>query len=78
MDFFTAIASYLIIWWISLFLVLPIGVTTQSEDGNIVKGSVKSAPANMNFKKKMIMASLVALVLWAILIILSFLNIVKF
>ncbi len=77
MDIFTAIASYLIIWWISLFLVLPIGVTTQQEDGNVVKGSVKSAPANLNFKKKAIMATIVAFVIWSVLLALVLFKIIK-
>jgi predicted secreted protein len=77
MDPFTAIASYLILWWIALFLVLPIGVKTQEESGNVVKGSVKSAPANLNFKQKMLMASLLALGFWIILLLLTFFKILK-
>ncbi len=77
MDIFTAIASYIIIWWISLFLVIPIGLKTQEEAGEIVKGSVKSAPANLQIKKKMLWASILAFVFWSILIILNIFNIVK-
>lgn len=77
MDIFTAIASYIIIWWISLFLVIPIGLKTQEEDGNVVKGSVKSAPANLQIKKKMIWASILAFVFWALLLLFSFMKFIK-
>jgi predicted secreted protein len=39
-----AIAIYFVIWWTTLFAVLPIGVRTQSEAGEIVPGTPASAP----------------------------------
>ena len=39
-----AISMYLVIWWIVLFAILPIGVHTQSDDGNITPGTAESAP----------------------------------
>lgn len=67
MDIITAVASYFIIWWLALFMVLPIGAKSQIEDGNIVKGSAKSAPINPQIAKKLIWASILAFVFWVIL-----------
>ena len=44
-----AIAVYFIIWWTVLFAVLPIGVRTQGEEGQIVPGTPESAPARPRF-----------------------------
>ena len=39
-----ALAIYAIIWWIVLFAILPIGVRTQEEEGDVSPGSAESAP----------------------------------
>lgn len=44
MSLVSAIAIYFVIWWISLFAILPIGLRTQAEDGNVTLGTVASAP----------------------------------
>ncbi len=77
MDVLTAIASYLIIWWLALFMVLPIGAKSQIESGEVVKGSAKSAPINPQIKKKLIWASLLALVFWGIFQICVFYSLSK-
>ncbi|MGE3780396.1 MAG: DUF1467 family protein [Pirellulaceae bacterium] len=38
------IALYFVIWWTTLFAVLPFGVRTQSEAGEVVPGTPGSAP----------------------------------
>lgn len=53
LGFFT----YLILWWILLFLVLPWGVTSQS-DGQ--PGWDKGAPKNPNLKLKFLITSVLA------------------
>lgn len=45
MGFFTAFAIYFIIWWITLFALLPVGLRTQAEERDVVLGTVASAPA---------------------------------
>jgi predicted secreted protein len=40
-----AIAIYFVIWWTLLFAVLPFGVRTQGEAGEVVPGTPSSAPA---------------------------------
>jgi predicted secreted protein len=41
-----SIGVYFIIWWTVLFAVLPLGVRTQAEDGEIVRGTPESAPTH--------------------------------
>jgi predicted secreted protein len=41
----TGIAVYFLIWWIALFAVLPWGVRSQQENGEVVHGSDPGAPS---------------------------------
>lgn len=41
----SAIAIYFVIWWIGLFAILPWGIRSQLEEGDVVKGSDPGAPA---------------------------------
>jgi predicted secreted protein len=47
----SAIAIYFVIWWITLFAVLPFGVRTQAEAGDVVPGAPASAPEKTSFLK---------------------------
>lgn len=58
MSLVSALAIYFVIWWTVLFAVLPWGVRTQAEQGEIVPGSVPSAPARMRFLRIIVGTSL--------------------
>ena len=45
MNPISAAAVYFIIWWVTLFAVLPLGLKTQAEAGEVVPGTHESAPA---------------------------------
>ena len=64
MGWATGIAVYIVIWFISLFTVLPIGAR-RSE--NPLPGTVESAPDDPRLKLKFLLASGIAAVLWLIL-----------
>lgn len=44
MNWITLLALYFLIWWTVLFVVLPIGMRSQSEDNDVVLGTDPSAP----------------------------------
>ncbi|MEP2945875.1 MAG: DUF1467 family protein [Lentilitoribacter sp.] len=60
MGFGTYFAIYFIMWWISLFLVLPFSGKSQAEEGEVVLGTTKSAPANLKVLRIVVMNSIVA------------------
>jgi predicted secreted protein len=67
MGWLTGIAIYFTIWWVSLFAVLPLGVRhDQINDDKSKDGLVASAPITHDLKKKLVMNSIVAAVLWLI------------
>ncbi|MBL8573283.1 MAG: DUF1467 family protein [Hyphomicrobiaceae bacterium] len=66
MQISTLLAIYFVMWWITLFTILPIRVRTQEEAGEVVPGTTASAPAQPMLLKKMLWTTLVSAVLFAI------------
>ena len=63
-----AIALYFIIWWITLFAMLPIGVRTSEEAGEkTAPGNAESAPHMPNLLPKMVATTVVATIVFAVL-----------
>ena len=60
-----AIAIYVIIWWIVLFAMLPIGVRTQAEEGEVALGTAESAPHRPRLLAKMLATTVVASLVFA-------------
>lgn len=54
------LALYFVIWWILLFAVLPFGVRSQVESGDVVKGSEPGAPALPALREKAIWTTFVS------------------
>jgi predicted secreted protein len=63
MPIYSILAVYFIIWWLVLFMVLPFGVRTHAEQGDVVLGTTPSAPANLNLVRKMIITSAISAVI---------------
>jgi predicted secreted protein len=56
----SAIAIYFIMWWVVLFAVLPWGVRSQHETGDVHPGSDPSAPAVPHLGRKVVATTIVA------------------
>ncbi|HEY8381667.1 MAG TPA: DUF1467 family protein [Microvirga sp.] len=54
------VALYFVIWWIGLFAVLPFGIRSQTEVGEVVAGSEPGAPAAPALREKVIWNTLLA------------------
>jgi predicted secreted protein len=61
-----AAGLYFVVWWTSLFAVLPFGVRSQVERGEVTAGSDPGAPALPALKEKAIWTTLVAAVVFLI------------
>lgn len=60
-----AIAIYVVIWWIVLFAMLPIGVRSQEEEGEVAPGTAESAPHQPRLLAKMLATTVVASIVFA-------------
>lgn len=66
MSFTFGLAIYFIMWWLTLFAVLPFGLRTQDEAGDIVPGTPESAPARPRIMRVFLINTLVSSVVFAI------------
>jgi predicted secreted protein len=68
MAWSTAAAIYFLIWWLVLFCTLPIGVRNAAEDGVAVEaGNDPGAPTVIGMKFKLILTTIIASILFAVL-----------
>ena len=66
MPWITIVAEYFICWWITLFIVLPIGLKTQADENEVVVGTAKSAPAHFRFLRVFLMTTALSAVIYAV------------
>ena len=66
MSYVLAAALYFVIWWMVLFAVLPFGVKSQFEAGDVVPGSEGAAPQKPMLLKKAGITTVIAIILFAI------------
>ena len=65
MPITTALAIFFLIWWVVLFAVLPWGIRSQPEGGEIVPGTDPGAPAIPNLRRKLLWTTLVSAAIFA-------------
>ena len=66
MSITLGIATFFIIWWTTLFAVLPFGLRTQGEDGEVVPGTPASAPTRPRLARIFLINTGVALVVFGV------------
>ncbi|MGD1886432.1 MAG: DUF1467 family protein [Cohaesibacteraceae bacterium] len=67
MSLGSAFAIYIVIWWVTHFAVLPFGVKTQGEAGEVVPGAPASAPAKVDIVRIFVRNTIVASIVFAAL-----------
>lgn len=59
-----ALVLFVMIWFLLLFIALPIRIRTQGEEGDVVRGTPASAPAQAMMRKKFFWVTVATLALW--------------
>jgi len=67
MGITSALVLYAVCWFMVFFIVLPLRMVTQGDEGEIVPGTHASAPADPQLKRKAKITTLWALGIWVIL-----------
>jgi predicted secreted protein len=62
----TAIAIYFLIWWLTLFVVLPWGIRSQHETGQMAPGTDPGAPVLARLLVKLVWTTVVATAIFAV------------
>jgi predicted secreted protein len=65
-----AIAVYFVVWWIVLFAILPFGVTSQSESGDMTPGTDPGAPTAPKLAKKALWTTIIAFPVFGLIYVL--------
>lgn len=68
MNWFSGFVLFAVIWFLTLFVILPLRLTTQGDAGSTVPGTPKGAPVDARIKTRMLITTAVAVVLWAIVV----------
>jgi len=64
----SAIAVYFIVWWVTLFVVLPWGVRNPHESGEPVgEGNEPGAPVNPQLLRKALITTILASAIFALI-----------
>ncbi len=66
MSIVSALVLYAVIWFLVLFVVLPIRLETQGDRGEIVPGTHAGAPANLQMGRKARLVSVIAAAIWVV------------
>ena len=67
MGITSAIVLYAVIWFLTLLCVIPVRLETQGDMGEIVPGTHAGSPVNPQMKKRFLVTTIIAFVLWAII-----------
>ena len=62
----TGLAIFFIIWWITLFAILPIGIRSQHETDDVVFGTERGAPSQFSLWQKFGWTTLVSVAVFTL------------
>ena len=72
MTITASLVLFAVFWFLILFVVLPLNIRAQGEEGKNSYGTPSSAPINANIKKKMILVTLLSSIIWLISMVLIY------
>lgn len=80
MDWFSGVVVYVLIWWVTIFCILPIRLKSDKEirEGQPVEDGLVAAPQFPMIKKKLIATSVLALLIWVVVYLLIDADIISF
>tara|TARA_Y200000002_G_scaffold146818_1_gene121358 strand:+ start:547 stop:819 length:273 start_codon:yes stop_codon:yes gene_type:complete len=65
-----SIILFLIIWWLILFVLLPINIDNKASQTSEYEGNDRGAPNNPQLLKKFIITTIISVILWSIVYVL--------
>lgn len=63
----SAMVLFAVIWFMVLFITLPLRLKTQGDVGEVLPGTMPGSPAEINMRRKFKIVTLVTIPLWAII-----------
>lgn len=63
-----ALVLFAVVWFMVLYIILPLRMQSQNEAGDVVPGTPESAPVDPKLGKKVIWVTIVTLAIWTPLV----------
>lgn len=76
MPLVTGIAVFFVLWWLLLFVILPLDIKGQHEDGDVVQGTEPGAPSHPFIKRKIIQTTILTVIVWVIIFVIIEFNLI--
>ncbi len=67
MNLTGGIVLYAVLWFLTLFVLLPFGERSQAEAGHVVPGTPPGAPENPALKRKILWSTVIAAAIWGVI-----------
>ncbi len=67
MNIVSGLVLYSVLWFMTYLVVIPIRLKTQGDVGEVIPGTHAGAPQVHNLRKKAVITTLVAFVIWLVL-----------
>lgn len=67
MNLTGGIVLYSVLWFLVMFVLLPIGQRSQADMGEVTQGTPPGAPYQPKLRKKAILCTMITTVLWAVI-----------
>ena len=71
MSWVSGLAVYFIIWWTTLFVMIPLGLKTQDDKGDVTLGTVSSAPHGSHMGRAVLRTTIVSAIVFGVLVMLT-------
>lgn len=69
MTWFSGLVLLAVVWFMTLFVILPLGNRTQGDAGEVEPGTPASAPQVADLKKKFRQTTCWAVPVWAVIVV---------
>lgn len=66
MSITAALVLYVVIWFVTMFVVLPIRLRTQGDEGRVLRGTHAGAPADFKLGRTLIIVTIWGTLAWAV------------
>lgn len=67
MNLTGGIVLFASLWFLTLFVVMPIGQRSQADAGAVVAGTHAGAPAGVAWRRKLIWTTLITALMWSVI-----------
>ena len=67
MSVASSLVLFAVIWFLTLFVVLPLRLKTQGDVGKVAPGTPAGAPAELHLKRKLRIVTIASLAIWVAL-----------